>query len=126
GLCEPPPAEKCAHRAGPARTATGARPIERGDSVARNFMEGEFTVGEFIAYKTAVRMATLLLGTLSIGSAAAIAFLRKHPRIARGYSQQNLNLRILALGSCLGKEGEPDFGLVVAVGSRGNLSVASA
>jgi hypothetical protein len=34
--------------------------------------------------------------------------------------------RIPALGSCLGKEGEPDFGLVVTIGWRGNLSVASA
>jgi hypothetical protein len=50
-------------------------------------MEGEFTVGEFIASKTAVRMTTLLLGTLSNDSAAAIAFLRKHPCIARGSSQ---------------------------------------
>jgi hypothetical protein len=88
-------------------------------------MEGEFTVGEFIAYKTAVRMATLLLGTLSIDSAAAIAFLRKHPRIARGYSQRNLSRGFPHWAPAL-VEGEPDFALVVSIGWRRNPSVASA
>jgi hypothetical protein len=38
-------------------------------------MKGELTGGEFMASETAVGMATLLLATLSTGSAAVFAFL---------------------------------------------------
>jgi hypothetical protein len=73
-------------------------------------MEGEFMVREFIAYKTAVRVATLLLGTLSIDSAAAITFLRKHPRIARGYSQQNLSRGFPHWAPALARKESPTSG----------------
>jgi hypothetical protein len=84
-------------------------------------VKGEFTVRELVGAKTAERMTTLLLDTLSIDSAAAIAFLRNHPRIARGYSQRP-QPPIRAPGCCFGEEGALG-GLLLAIGSHGNLSI---
>ena len=77
--------------------------------MARDFVEGELKVGEFIVSKTAVRMKTLLLGTSSIDSAAAIG---SFPNILalRGMIRNDLSHRFRSWAPAFGKAAAPDFG----------------
>jgi hypothetical protein len=74
-------------------------------------MNGEFTVGELTGSKTAERMTTLLLGTLTIDS----AFLRDHPYTAGSYSQRP-QPPIPGAGFCRGEQGAPEVGPPEATG----------